>query len=70
MHDVSRAPQHKRSEQPTAFYTMVDVAGICGIGYKTLWTQVKEGTFPVQPVKIGRQWKFPKSRIDEMAGIK
>jgi predicted DNA-binding transcriptional regulator AlpA len=68
MHDVSQGTRSKRSELTSAFYTMSDVAGICGLGYSTLWTQVQEGSFPVTPVKLGRQWRFPKTEIDRLAG--
>ncbi len=69
MQDVTQSTQSKRSVQPSAFYTMSDVAGICGLGYSTLWTMVQEGTFPVTPVKLGRQWRFPKAEVDRMAGL-
>lgn len=69
MQDVKQSTRSKRSEQASAFYSMSDVAGICGLGYSTLWTQVQEGTFPVAPVKLGRQWRFPKSEINAMAGL-
>lgn len=69
MRDVKQPTHSKRSEQPSAFYSMSDVAGICGLGYSTLWTQVQEGTFPVPPVKLGRQWRFPKSAINALAGL-
>lgn len=68
MQDVSQSTRSKRSEIPCAFYSLADVAGICGLGYTTLWTQVQEGTFPVEPVKFGRQWRFPKTEIDRLAG--
>jgi predicted DNA-binding transcriptional regulator AlpA len=68
MVDVSQSTRSKRSTHPSAFYTLSDVAGICGLGYSTLWTQVQEGSFPVTPVKLGRQWRFPKTEIDRLAG--
>ncbi len=66
---VSQPTKSKRSQMKSAFYSMADVAGICGMGYTTLWTQVQEGTFPVKPVKFGRQWRFPKRDIDRIARI-
>jgi len=65
----SQSARSKRSRLESAFYSMADVAGLCGLGYTTLWTQVQDGTFPVKPVKLGRQWKFPKTAIDRMAGL-
>lgn len=69
MQDVTQSTQSKRSVQPSAFYTMSDVAGICGLGYSTLWMLVQDETFPIKPVKFGRQWRFPKSEVDRMAGL-
>ena len=68
MHGVSQSTRSKRSEMQPAFYNMSDTAAICGLGYTTLWTQVQEGSFPVTPVKFGRQWRFPKAEIDRLAG--
>lgn len=68
MKEVTQSTVSRRSEHQSAFYSLADVAGICGLGYSTLWTQVQEGTFPVQPIKFGRQWRFPKSQIDRLAG--
>lgn len=69
MQEVNQSTRSKRSVQSTAFYTMSDVAGICGLGYSTLWTQVHDGSFPVAPVKFGRQWRFPKVSIDRLAKL-
>lgn len=69
MQDVTQSTRSKRSEVPSAFYTMADCAAICGLGYSTLWTMVQDETFPVKPVKFGRQWRFPKSEVDRMAGL-
>lgn len=69
MQDVSQSTRSKRARLDSAFYSMTDVAGICGMGYTTVWTQVQDGTFPVKPVKFGRQWRFPKRDIDRLAGL-
>lgn len=69
MQEVNQSTRSKRSVQSPAFYTMSDVAGICGLGYSTLWTMVQEGTFPIEPVKFGRQWRFPKASIDRLAQL-
>ena len=67
MKAVVQSTISRRSDQESAFYSLAEVAGICGIGYSTLWTQVHDGTFPVSPVKFGRQWRFPKVSIDRLA---
>lgn len=67
MYPVSQSTRSKRRRLDSAFYSMAEVAGICGMGYTTVWTQVQDGTFPVKPVKFGRQWRFPKRAIDRLA---
>jgi len=69
MQEVSQSTVSKRSRLDSAMYSMSDVAGLCDIGYTTLWTAVHDNTFPVKPVKIGRVWKFPKSHVDRLIGL-
>lgn len=69
MQDVSQSTRSKRSRLESAFYDMADTAAICDLGYTTLWNMVRDGTFPVKPVKFGRQWRFPKRDIDRLAGL-
>lgn len=66
---VSQSTRSKRSEKESAFYSLAETAGLCNLGYTTLWTHVQDGTFPVPPVKFGRQWRFPKRAIDRLAGL-
>lgn len=69
MHEVSQSTTSKRSRLDAAMYSMSDVAGLFGLGYTTVWTQVHAGTFPVKAVKIGRTWRFPKSQVDRVLGL-
>ncbi len=69
MQEVSQSTRSKRARLDSAFYSMTDVAGLCGMGYTTLWTQVQDGTFPVTPVKLGRVYKFPKRTVDRLLGL-
>lgn len=69
MQDVNQSTASKRSRRDAAMYSMGDVAGLFGVGYTTVWTQVQAGTFPVTPVKIGRVWKFPKAHVDRLLGL-
>lgn len=66
---VSQSTTSKRSRLDAAMYSMSDVAGLFGLGYTTVWSQVQAGTFPVTPVKIGRVWKFPKVHVDRVLGL-
>jgi predicted DNA-binding transcriptional regulator AlpA len=69
MSDVTQSTVSKRSRLDAAMYSMSDVAGLFGLGYTTVWTQVQDGTFPVKPVKVGRVWRFPKNQIDRVLGL-
>jgi excisionase family DNA binding protein len=69
MHEVTQSTHSKRARRDSAFYTMSEVAGVCHLGYTTVWTQTRDGTFPVKAVKFGRQWRFPKRDVDRLAGL-
>lgn len=66
MNDVSQSTFSKRPRLDSAAYSMNETASLCGIGYTTLWVMVQDGTFPVTPIRIGRQYKFPKRLVDRM----
>jgi predicted DNA-binding transcriptional regulator AlpA len=69
MHDVSQSTLSKRARLESAMYSLNDTASLFGMGYTTLWTAVQAGTFPITPVKIGRQYKFPKRLVDRLLGL-
>lgn len=66
---VSQSTISKRSHLSPQTYTMSEVAGLCGIAYTSIWTQVREGTFPVHPIKFGRTYRFPKRAVDRLLDI-
>ena len=69
MQTVSQSTISKRARMDAATYSSAEVAGLFGIGYTTLNEQIKTGTFPVTPLKIGRQYRFPKAIVDKLLGI-
>lgn len=69
MQDVSQSTVSKRARLETAMYSMNETASLFGIGYTTLWEMVQAATFPVTPVRIGRQYKFPKRLVDGLLAL-
>lgn len=68
MQPVSQSALSKRAPLDAATYSSAETAALFGVSYTTLNEQVKAGTFPVTPVRIGRQYKFPKRLVDSLLG--
>jgi predicted DNA-binding transcriptional regulator AlpA len=66
MSDVSQSTLAKRPTLPRAVYRSTDVCGLLEISYTKLMEQLKAGTFPVEPIRIGREYRFPKADIDRL----
>ncbi len=69
MDPVGQSTRSKRSHLDSAMYSSAETAALFDIGYTTLNEMVKAGTFPITPVKIGRQYKFPKRTVDHLLGL-
>lgn len=69
MPTVSQSTISKRARLDSAMYSMNEVASLFGLGYTTLWEMVKAGTFPVTPIQLGRQYRFPKRTVDRLLGM-
>lgn len=66
MSTVSQSSLSKRPRLDRATYSLNEVASLCGLSYTTIWEQVRAGNFPVVPIQLGRQYRFPKTSIDEL----
>lgn len=69
MDRVSQSTKAKHARIESAVYSLNETASLFGMGYTTLWTQVQEGVFPIQPIQIGRNYKFPKRIVDRMLSL-
>lgn len=49
-----------------ATYTADEVASLLGVSTWAIYKAVKEGTCPVEPVRIGRRLVWPRSRVDAL----
>lgn len=63
--NTSSVPAH-RAKLGTQMYTMKQVAELCGLAYASLWYHVQKETFPVEPIRIGKTYRFPKQSIDRL----
>lgn len=65
----SQSTISKRPRLAAATYSAAEVFGLFSIGYTSGMEQVKAGRFPVTPIKVGRQLKFPRAVVDRMLGL-
>lgn len=44
-------------------------AELLGIGADHLWKMAREGTAPVEPLRLGRKLRWPTARLFDLLGI-
>jgi excisionase family DNA binding protein len=70
MHEfVSQSTRSKHADLPRATYTLAEYAAIFGVSYTTAHEGAKAGTLPVEPIRIGRRYLFPKAQVDRLLGL-
>lgn len=71
MDTVSRSQSTlaKRPRLAPATYGAADTFGLFGVGYTSGMEQVRAGTFPVTPIRVGRQLKFSRAEVDRLLGL-
>jgi excisionase family DNA binding protein len=52
-----------------AMLTTREAAELLGVGVDHLWALAREGTAPVQPVKLGRILRWPTGTLLALAGL-
>lgn len=65
----SRSARSKRSSLPPAVLSAADVFGLVGCSYSTGMELIKTGRFPLEPIRIGRVYKFRRSDVYGFLGI-
>lgn len=65
----SQSARSKRSSLEPATLSAADVFGLVGCSYGTGMELLRTGRFPLEPIKIGRQYRFRKSDVHELLGI-
>jgi len=49
-----------------ATYSLAELAALLDVSYMTAQEMAQAGTLPVTPIRIGRQYRFPKSTVDQL----
>jgi excisionase family DNA binding protein len=49
--------------------TTAEAAELLGVGVDHLWMLAREGTAPVQPLKLGRIYRWPTGALLALAGL-
>lgn len=63
-----------RPQEPTGLvgpqtYSLKQTAELFGVGRTAFWEAMTRGDLPVTPIRIGGQWRFPKSPVHKVLGI-
>lgn len=69
MPSTSRSSVSKSAPLGSATYSMAQTAALCGVSYSKIWEMVREESFPLTPLRIGRQYKFLKSDVHQLLGL-
>ena len=69
MHTVSQSTLSKRPRLDSATYSLAELAGLFGVSYTSLQEQARAGKLPVEPIRVGRQYRFPRAVVDRLLGI-
>jgi excisionase family DNA binding protein len=55
--------------QRKSTYSVTEAAELLGIHRETAYLQIAAGTFPVQAIRVGRQFKIPRAPLNELLGL-
>lgn len=69
MPTVSQSTLSKRADIPRATYSLAEFAALLGISYTQAHERAQTGTLPVTPLRVGRQYLFPKPIVDRLLGM-
>ncbi len=66
MQPVSQGTLSKRSDLQPATYSLAEFAALFGCSYTTFQEMAQRGALPVQPIRIGRQYRFAKAAVHRL----
>lgn len=69
MDTVSHSTRSKRPRLSPATYSLVELAGLLGISYTSAHQMAQRGDLPVDPLRIGRTYKFPRAAVHRLLEI-
>jgi excisionase family DNA binding protein len=55
--------------QRKSTYSVTEAAELLGIHRETAYLQIAAGTFPVQAIRVGRQFKIPRAPLNDLLGL-
>jgi excisionase family DNA binding protein len=66
---VSQSTISKRSNLLPATYTLSELAALLGISYTSAHEMAQRDALPVAPIRVGRQYRFPRTAVHKLLGI-
>lgn len=66
---VSQSTLSKRPRLKPATYGLRDLAALLDRSYTSIHELAQAGALPVRAFKVGREWRFAKSEVDQLLGI-
>jgi excisionase family DNA binding protein len=67
--DDERDASDERPSSKSRTYSVTEAAELLGIHRETAYLQIAANTFPVQAIRVGRQFKIPRAPLNKMLGI-
>ena len=69
MQSVARSTLSKRAVLAPEVYSLAELCGLLKVSYTTGHVLAQAGTLPVTPIRIGRQYLFPKAEVHKLLGM-
>lgn len=69
MAEVSQPVRSKAAGLEPATYSLQQLARLLGVGSTAAYGMAQSGRLPVTPIRVGRQYRFPKAEVDRLLGI-
>ncbi len=69
MQAVAHSTISKRSVLAPEVYSLAELCGLLKISYTTGHMLAQAGSLPVTPIRIGRQYLFPKAEVHKLLGM-
>ena len=69
METVAHSTLSKRPSLAPEVYSLAQFCGLLKVSYTTGHALAQAGALPVTPIRIGRQYLFPKAEVHKLLGI-
>jgi len=68
-HHAPAQRESGRSRLAPETYSTQEVADLLGVSDWTLYQAVRDGTAPIQPIRVGRRIVWARSAVDQLLGL-